>query len=215
MIPNRQNSGRRNTRRSRTNVALNRQVMSVRNDNFPRQFDSTIRFNHRFRYQFTNGGTFTFTRAKLLNLLAVATSATNISRIVAAVRVNQVTVYGIGVSNATTPIGFNTVSVEWLSDLGTTVIKSDTGTSIEPAKIVTGPPAMSRAAFWSRSGQVTETESVFNVSANVNNILDLDVSIVLFNDDTVVNVGVTGATTGQLYNVKVDSSIVPISYISI
>jgi len=188
--------------------------MSVRNDNFPRQFDSTIRFNHKFRFQCSAGGTFLFQRSTLLNLLGVATSTTQISRIIAAIKVNKVTIYGIGISNATTPIGYNTVSCEWLSDLGTTVIKSDTGTSIEPAKVETGPPMNSRAAFWCRTGQSTETESLFSLVLATNNILDLDVSVVLYNDDSVVLRSVTGpATTGQLYASQILGGLVPISYL--
>lgn len=184
--------------------------MSVRNDNFPRAFDATIRFNHRFRYQCNTGGTFTYTRASLLNLLVEGLTTTLLGRLIAAIRINQITLYGIGTSTASAPIGLNTVSVEWLSDLGTTVIKSDTGNSIEPAKVVSGPPLNSRAHFWSRSG-FNESEQVFQLKIQTGNIVDFDVSIVLFNDDTPVTTAAAGVVAGQMYQIN-NGNLVPVSY---
>lgn len=185
--------------------------MSIRNDNFPRTFDATIRFNHRFRYRCTGvGGNFTYTRASLLNLIVEGLTTTLLGRLIAAIKINQITLYGIGISSATAPIGINTISCEWLSDLGTTVIKSDTGTSVEPAKVVTGPPLNSRASFWSRSG-FNESESLFRLVLADNNIVDFDVSIVLFNDDTPVTIAATGVTVGQMYQIN-NGNLMPVSY---
>jgi len=189
------------------------QVVSVRNDNFPRQFDSTIRFNHKFRFSVsTGGGNYTINRGALLNMLLDGNTSTTAARIIAAVKLNQVTLYGIGLSSATTPIGYNTISLEWLSDLGTTVIKSDTGTSIEPAKVVSGPPMNSRASFWSRAG-FNESENLLQLTLSPGNIVDFDLSCVLYNGDTPSIVTTTGVTAGQLYMSSISTTLVPVSYI--
>lgn len=185
--------------------------MSVRNANFPPQFDATVKFTHRFRYQANTALSTLFSRASLLNFLVEGVSTTSIARLIAAIKINKITIYGMSASNATNPIGTNTISLEWLSDLGTTVIKSDTGNSIEPAKVETGPPLLSRASFWSRSG-TNESENLFRIILGAGNIVDFDVSVVLFNDDTPFTIGTTGAVVGQLYQISHNTTLIPVSY---
>lgn len=185
--------------------------MSVRNDNFPRTFDATIRFSHKFRFRSTSNAQYSISRGALLNMLLDGNTTTTASRIIAAVKINQMTIYGL-LDQST----FNTAtsSLEWQSDLGTTVIKSDTGTPLEPSKIVTGPPANSRASFWSRSG-VNESEILFKMVLTTGNIVDFDLSCVLFNDDTPFIVTTTGVVAGQLYSSSINTTLVPVSYPSL
>ncbi len=211
IVPNKNSISRNSTRRFRTRSNPNSQVVSVRNDNFPRQFTATVNFNHRFRFSVSSTSSIVVTRAALLNMMMVGVSSTSLNRIVAAVKLNQLTLYGIGISSATVPIGHSTVSVEWLSDLGTTAIKSDTGTSIEPAKVVSGPPINSRASFWSRTGY-NESEALMRLELTAGNIVDFDLSIVLYNNDTPVAISATSVTVGQLYVPSISSNLVPVSY---
>lgn len=188
--------------------------MSIRNDNFPRQFDATVRFNHKFRFQATGATAFTVSRGALLNFLLVGTTTTSLARLIGAIKVNKITMYGIGESTTGTTLGYNTVSVEWLSDLGTTVIKSDTGNSFDPPKVETGPPLNSRASFWSRTN-AQESEVLFKLTMLKNTIVDFDMSIVLYNDDTPASVSSTGVVVGQTYVPKIGTLFEPISYITI
>lgn len=214
IVPNRNSISRNGSRRFRTRAQPG-QVMTFRSDNFPRQFDATIKFNHKFRFQSNLANQMiTISRGALLNMLVTGITATSIARNIAAIKLNKVTIYGLASSTAGTSLGHNTVSVEWLSDLGTTVIKSDTGNAFDPPKVETGPPLNSRASFWSRTGS-SESENLLKVSLGDQAIIDFDTSVVLYNDDSPAFVTTTGVSAGQMYVPKIGSNLIPVSYITI
>lgn len=185
--------------------------MTVRNSVYPVVFDATVRATHRFRYTCATAGSFTISRGTLLNAIMFAMSTTTLGRVISAIRINRITIYGLTTSNGSNPNPISTVSLEWLSDLGTTTIKSDTGNSFEPAYVISGPPSNSRASFWSRTA-VNESESLFRLSLALGNIVDFEVSIVFMNDDTPATVSTTGLTAGNMYQPSIGVFLNAVSY---
>ncbi len=131
-------------------------------------------------------------RGNLLNLFGVALNATTVARIFSGVRLNWIKIYGLPASTSQ----YSTVSVEWTSDNGPTSVKSDTGNYIEPPMIHTSPPANSRAAFWSKTGNA-ESEILAIITSSVGHICDINFTAVFQNGETPVSTtGFTGLGVG-------------------
>jgi hypothetical protein len=181
----------RGDRRARQNKSSG-SVQRTENVAFPRSFASNVRFSHHFR--FTSVGTPTVygvNRTLLLNLLGLATTTTQVGRLFAGIKLNRVEVFGVS-GAGTTGLTASTVSVEWLSNLGPSSEKSDTGNVFNPAHVVTSPPPQCLASFWSISGS-SESELLMNVVCPSGGIVDIWVDIVLNDGETPVLV--TSSTT--------------------
>jgi hypothetical protein len=194
----------------------------VFNANFPRQFKSNIQFKHQFRFQSSAAGTFNVRRSDLLNLITVCpVNGTSVFRVYAGVKLNQVSMYAVGGATVAAPFTPATLSLEWLSTYGPTTELSDTGNAFEPAKVVSSPPRLSLASFWSLTG-LNETDILYQSTVPIGTIVDVHVEIVYFDVDTSVAVTTIAAgSAGQTYAGFLDRSagaaaiMVPVSYQSL
>lgn len=160
----------------------------------PYKADNILNFS--IRYQNTSGPTIrSITRANLLNTLIMNQNAgTSNYRVCAAVRVNRVRMYTAG-----------SASLEWQSAYGPSSATIVQGTSTTASGLLMQkPPKTSLASYWSLTSS-NETESVFSISSIMNDVIDVDFSVVLMDTETPVNVTTTASgTVGQLYRSYLD-----------
>jgi len=165
----------------------------------PPQFQSSIRFKHRFRFLAnSHAGPTSITRANLLNLVVVGTASSTSSRIFSGAKLNRVEMWAV--AGSTTTSATTTISVEWLSSYGPSSEVSDNGNSLNTAHLVTTPPRQSLASFWSLTGS-NESEVLFNIISEQGCIVDVWVDFVLMDSETpVFNSGYTVVpTANQVY----------------
>jgi hypothetical protein len=154
--------------------------------------------NHTFRYT-TNAtvaapGT-SVTRGQMLNALIMnAGGGTTNGRITNAIKLNSISIWSIagGVASGT-PVA-TSCSIEWLSEYGPSKLIIDT--SINPAvmaMIHSKPPPGSLAGFWSVRGS-NESTVLFNITAVVNAVVDVNVTYNIQDDTSVTSV--TTAASG-------------------
>jgi len=134
----------------------------------------------------------------LLNLMVMAKTATTTARLIAAIKVRHVEVWG-AMSSSLIPV---TASVEFTrtGDVGSKRdLFSDTSMgSNRPAYVSAKPSSKSAAGMWaSTAGTAAE---IFRLSCPDNSIIDVHVTMTLFNvDDAVAGPGAAGATAGTVY----------------
>jgi hypothetical protein len=217
MSPNKnKNSGA--NRRVTQNKFSDKRVMEIENSHFPRQFVSSVRFKKQIRFKcITTAGAYNVTRLDLLQLLMVNLAGTVVNtRLIAGIKLNRIEMFDSQQSQ--TNFG-NPTSVEWLSNLGPTTLVSGTGTTFQPAHVVSSPPPQSLCSFWSLTGS-NETEILMTLTVGVGCIIDCWFDIVLFDGESVVqfNTAATG-TAGQLYMGYLDGPgatfLQPVSYLSL
>jgi hypothetical protein len=150
--------------------------------------------NFMIRYQASSGNTRNITRAMMLNTFFTGISSFTNTRVCAAVRINRVSI--------TTSIN---ASLEWLSAYGPTSATVITATSTSsPGFYSQRPPKNSLAGAWSLSGS-NESEALMNLTFTTNDYIDVEGSFVLLDQEPVVNVTTSAATTtGQLYRSRLD-----------
>jgi hypothetical protein len=207
-------------RRASQNKSSGRPVQ-VHQLNFPAQFNSAVRFKHKFRFISSAAATFTIQRGDLLALLAVTTLTTTQTRIITGVKLNQVEMFAVSGGTALLPFAPSTVSVEWLSNNGPTNEISDSGNAFEPARVNTSPPRLSLASFWSiQNGN--ETENLLSMVVTAQTVVDIWVEFVLADGEAPSLITtIASGVTGQLYagyldrHVGAGSVMVPTSYISL
>jgi len=168
----------------------------------PPQFQPTIGFSHKFRFQSgTNAGTTAITRAQLLNLIQVATSAVTTVRPFQAVRLKKIEMWtnpGVLGSPPTT------VSVEWIGENSPSTVHSDTSMGVQAAHVLSRPPASSSNRWWSLSGQ-QETDNLMVLIFPADTIVDVSVQVRMVEQEnpTAGDVPV-GASLGKLYGNYLD-----------
>lgn len=186
----------------------------------PPQFNSTIMINRKARFQYGNtaSGTLSLTRAMLLNHLVVANSATSVVRILSGFRLKSITLWAVQNStSASFQFLPETVSVEWTSNYGPSVIVSDTSMSVQPAYVQTSPPSNSLASFWSLTGS-NESEVIALISGVYGMIIDITYDCILQNGETPVAITQTTASVNAtvymsyLDGLAGNGYYVPISY---
>jgi hypothetical protein len=206
--------------RKRT-ASVNRNPTLVDTNPIP-SFVASVTSNHTYRYQCT-GSPLTgqgITRSNLLNsqILNVSGSTTNY-RTINAIRINRIEMYAAPlIGNSSSP---TTVQVEWVSTYGPSKVISDTTISASLVAVVKSkPPQSSLASYWSLRNS-NESDTLMFLTAPVNTIVDLNVSIV-YQDDSVANAVSTSSTgtIGVLYATYLDgprsgASLVPVSLPSI
>lgn len=159
-----------------------------------------------FRYTASGTTNITVTRAILLNSFGLASSTTNLYRLIGAIRIRAVHVWSAPNSNPAldfiTEFGWN--SPDTRPSVG---ITTSMGTSeIGYRKYV--PPKKSLAAMWSISGS-NESDAIFTLNFNTGDVIQLDVTYQLQNayvpsfTPTSITVGGT-ATAGYLYLLDLD-----------
>jgi hypothetical protein len=162
------------------------------------QINATINLKHRFRYTANNGATnVTVTRANLLNNLMVnISSSTGNWAIISALKLDRIEM----VSPAISVGAPSTISVEWLSTYGPSVIVSDTSNSTAIQCVVrSSPPRNSLASFWSLSNS-NESDTIMNLNAPTATVVDVWVTMVLNDGINSRNATTTASgTQGILY----------------
>lgn len=135
----------------------------------------------------------------MLNTLLVnQSSSTGNFRILSAIKLNRVEIWGLSGSGAS-DYGASSVVVEWLSQYSPTSEVTDSGTALYPAHVVTTPPRQSIASFWSMSGS-NESEVLFKVIAPPGAIMDIWYDMVLQDGQGPTSVGTTASgVAGTLY----------------
>jgi hypothetical protein len=162
------------------------------------QFNATVNLKHRFRY-YSNGTAtnVTVTRANLLNNLMVnISSSTGHWAIISAIKVDRIEM----VSPSGALLTQGTISVEWLSTYGPSVIVSDTSNSTAIQCVVrSSPPRNSLASFWSLSNS-NESDTLMNLNSPAGTVVDVFVTMVLNDGINSRNATTTNSgTQGILY----------------
>lgn len=182
-------------------------------------FTVTVVGKHQFRFQSTGSGTFSITRANLLNLLAVGlNNSPALGRIFSGVKLNRI---DMRVPTGSSDVSLSSLSVEWTSTLGPSSEVSDTGTPLHPPYITSTPPRMSLSSFWSLTGSNESDVLMILVIPAAGAIIDVWVSFVLQDGQTAVLLTPTATpVTGQVYALALDgvgaaNKLVPVSYTTI
>lgn len=165
----------------------------------PPEFTSTFSMGRTFR--FTTVAALVrqpITRAMLLNLYTMATTTTNQNRLITAIKLKRVRVWGSVSVLGSAP---GDVQVEWLSSNAPSVIHSDTGNGIRPPRVSTKPPPDTSERWWSISGS-NETENLFTISCPMYTTIDIACSVRLADNEAAVAAEsgtAAGATVGRVY----------------
>ncbi len=161
---------------------------------FPAPYKSQPIIVRKMRYSCTVAGSYTVTRAGMLNwCLGLSTNAgTNFVRLADGVRLTNVQVFGVG--SATN----STVTFQWLGPYLPTNEITDSGNPMRPPHISSSPPQHSFGELWSSSGN-NETDNLFFVTLNAGDILDLSFQYVQYDgaSNAIPNTG--GVTTIGIY----------------
>jgi len=170
--------------------------------NKPPQLSSNVMFNHTYRFTSTSGTATGITATSLLCAAGSIGTVTNttVSAIGATVKVNRVSIWTPPASQGS----FATCSVEWFGGANTNNKEvSDTSNSVAtPASIHSRPPAKSLASFWNAIG----TNALFVLTAPVGSIIDVNLSVI-FNDDDSLGTAMTTVATavvGTIYYLSLD-----------
>lgn len=194
----RSESRRGNLRQNKRNKNSIMRVADVHVQSVLRPYKADNILNFSIRYQTAGTVNRTVNRGQLLNTLLLnvgpGVGGTSNFRLCAAVRVNRVKVYTSG-----------TASLEWLSAYGPTSATVVSGTSTTAAgESIQRPPKNSLCAAWSLTGS-NESELMLVLTATAGDYVDVDYSVVLFDQETPVPVTtVTVGFTGRLYRSYLD-----------
>jgi hypothetical protein len=166
------------------------------------QYVPTISLSHKFRYNSgANSGGFSITRARLLNLLQVATSAITTVRLIEGIRLRSVSMWTNPVALGMSPAA---LQLEWFGENSPSTLVSDISMGINPACIRTKPPRLSSSQWWSLSGS-QETDPLFSITVPANTIIDIVVDLRLVESEAPTAGDVpAGAVLGQLYGNYLD-----------
>jgi hypothetical protein len=161
-----------------------------------------MKLSHKFRFNNgANNGTFTITRANLLNLILYSTSAVTTARIFEAVRLKRVEVWGNPVALGSQP---NQVSLEWIGENSPSTVISDRGMGVRPAHVRSEPPPSSSNRWWSISG-TSESDPLFTLIIQANSVIDVTLELRLVEQEAPTAGDVpAGASLGQLYGDYLD-----------
>jgi hypothetical protein len=165
-------------------------------------FIPTLKLSHKFRFlNGTNSGTFTITRARLLNLYLVATSTTTTARLMEAVRLRRVEVWTNPTALGAAPAS---CSLEWLGVQGSSTVTSDTTMGVTPAHIVCLPPRDSSDVWWSISN-TNETDPLFTLILAANSVVDVTLDLRMVEQEAPFAGDIpTGAVLGTVYGDYLD-----------
>jgi len=182
----RQNKANKRNNRPIQDVAVVSPLMPFKADNI---------LNFSARYQNTNTSIYfaNILRSYLLSTILVGNGASIGYRVCSAVRVNRVRIY--------TAI---TASLEWVSQYGPTSATIVQGTSTSTSGVLHQKPAKnSLASFWSMSGS-NEGDSLMLVGLSPNDVIDVDFSVVLMDNESPVSTTISGGAAGQVYRTFLD-----------
>ncbi len=166
----------------------------------PPQFIPTVKLNHIFRFRTLSAAGYTVNSDDLLNLYLVATAAATTARLIQAIKLVKVEIWGNVPALGSTP---SDVQCEWtaqsgVASFGPSFRVADTSQGITPAHIVARPPKGSLASFWLQSGQTNG--AVLNLAFPTGSVIDLHVQMCLVDQESPTAGQTTaGATVGRVY----------------
>lgn len=166
----------------------------------PPEFMATISTGHKFRFASLEGNVaLPVTGAMMLNLMTMATTTTNQFRVLAAIKIKRISVWGqppaLG-ADATQ------AAVEWTGVHAPSAYHSDSSMGVRPAFVSTRPPPESSCAWWITSGSADEGTQICKITAPDGGIIDVDCSLrFIDNEAAVAGQAGTGAaaTVGTIY----------------
>jgi len=163
----------------------------------PPEFVASPTFGHTFR--FTNGsnvGSFTITRANMLNLMQVAVTAITTMRPIEAIKLNRVRAWSNPPALGAPP---TTTAVEWVGNQGPSVLHSDTSMGVRPACVMTRPPKDASERWWSMSN-FNETDQLFTLILPADALVEVSTTIRLVDNESSIAGDIpAGATPGTFY----------------
>lgn len=176
----------------------------VRQTNGPAQFESNVRFGHKYRFVSTSAFPTNITARDLIQSCGVvaATSVLGYS-IATAVRIKRVELWAPPASLGAAA----TVSLFWLSQQTSNYseleVSDTTMSTATPAHLTSSPPLLSLASFW----QTDSTTNLCTLTVPVGGVIDIWLEMVL--GDGLVTIQpsplvLVGATAGALYYEPLD-----------
>ncbi len=166
----------------------------------PPQFIPTVKVGHTFRFVTLSGAGYTVNSDDLLNLLLVATAATTTARLLQAVKLKRIRVWGNVPSLGSAP---STVQVEWTSGTGVASFGaawkvSDTSQGVTSAFVDARAPKGSIADFWLQNGQTNAGVAILTFPTGA--VFDFHVTCVFVDTESpTAGQTTTGATVGRVY----------------
>lgn len=169
--------------------------------NGPSQFKSNVELRHSFRYVSTSGTATAITPTSLLCSAGTVCTVANFaaSSFNGSVKVNQVEMWSPPASQGSN----TTCSVLWAGANNSPDREySDTSVSVAtPAYVRCPPPPMSLASFWQTAG----TGTLFTLTAPTGTIIDVHVSLILFDDDvSQATASIATGVLGTIYYLSLD-----------
>lgn len=148
----------------------------------PPQISSNIAFGHLFRFVSGSGSATTVTANSALCAAGTVCSSANnvVASFVGSAKINRVDIWSPPASQGSSV----TCSVNWAGS-GNSANREVSDTSIStamPAHVSTRPPERSLAAFWFNAN--TPAAPLFTVVAPTGSIIDVSMSLILFDEDT-------------------------------
>jgi hypothetical protein len=161
----------------------------------PRQLSINTRFKMTLRYAGGNSSYVSITRAMMLNTyLMNLTSSTSNARILQAIKLNRIEIFGAGASGVAST-GF--CAIQWLSTLGPAIELIDTSNSTAyPPHLITSPPPNTLASFWSIAGS-NESEVLFKIYCVTNSVVDISFEAVFADGANLLGAFITSANSGS------------------
>jgi hypothetical protein len=172
----------------------------------------------KFRYIYTgSAGTVSITRANIVALWTVGTvNNSAVTSCFAAARVRSVMVRTAGVtSGGNLTLGYSSSSITWVSENAPDSEVSVTGNPDHPGAMKSSPPVGSLASYWSNYNSSDLTTTLFNLSLNPNDIVEVVVEWTPANSTETLGVTVVNAAVGNFYYLALDGvsthSLTPVS----
>lgn len=179
---------------------------------FPGLFQSTLDSTHSFRFLSVQSGPLravTISRLGLINILGSGIAPNLSFSMLDAIRVIGIKIWTVS-GPVGAPVGAESVTLRWTSQLGKSNVMIATGNAFAPATIQSRPPRNSLASFWTRRGSpaTTAAEIIFEMVLPAGSIIDIHVEIELQNGGPFpVPIALASpATNGALSVVNLDNN---------
>lgn len=211
-----------NSYRSRSKISRAAAVRAARQSPgtaVPPQLTIPVVVGKVFRFQSTSASTGSAIKVSdISDLLCMAATTTSAYALASAIRVTKVEMWG-PMASTLVPV---TISCDFsgqsAGSVGPSSLKSDTSVGFRAAHLVAKPPKDSQASLWQPNNSAA---TLFTMVYPSGTIVDLHYSFVIQETASVqaVTAAVAGATVGQVYLRKLDSSgtaiLPPVSYVTI
>ncbi len=162
----------------------------------PPSFISTPSIQHTFRFVASTSGTYTVTKACLLNLLQTAASSSTSYRVIYALKLKYVEVW----APTTSSFSSQSVQLEWTGEeYSPSSIISDSSVNLKAAHVRSRPPRSSSLQFWI-SNLSDGSIPVFLLTVPAQAVIDVRVTCMLLDDEApIAGDSPSMATVGKLY----------------